>query len=125
MEGNGMGSVYSDYLMNSATKSKNSTLESKLETDSYANASDEELMDVCKEFEAYFLEQVFDAMMKTATVFSKEEKNGYAAKMVDYFKDTAVQELTAQATEQNGFGIAQTLYEQMKRQYSAIDPATL
>ena len=45
--------------------------------------------------------------------------------MVDYFKDTAVQELTAQATEQNGFGIAQTLYEQMKRQYSAIDPATL
>ena len=55
MEVNGMGSVYSDYLMNSATKSKNSTLESKLETDSYANASDEELMDVCKEFEAYFL----------------------------------------------------------------------
>ena len=82
-------------------------------------------MDVCKEFEAYFLEQVFDAMMKTATVFSDEEENGYAAKMVDYFKDTAVQELTAQATEQNGLGIAQTLYEQMKRQYSAIDPATL
>ena len=90
-----------------------------------AAKTDEELMEVCKEFEAYFLEQVFDAMMKTATVFSEEEKNGYAAKMVDYFKDTAVQELTAQATEQNGFGIAQTLYEQMKRQYSAIDPATL
>ena len=125
MEINGMGSAYSDYLMNSATSGKISALESKLDTDSYANASDEELMDVCKEFEAYFLEQVFDAMMKTATVFSDEEENGYAAKMVDYFKDTAVQELTAQATEQNGLGIAQTLYEQMKRQYSAIDPATL
>lgn len=120
-----MGSAYTDYLTNSATKSKTSALESKLGTDAYANASDEELMDVCKEFEAYFLEQVFDAMMKTATVFSDEEENGYAAKMVDYFKDTAVQELTAQATEQNGLGIAQTLYEQMKRQYSAIDPATL
>ena len=125
MEINGMGSVYSDYLTNSATSGKASTLESKLDTDSYANASDEELMDVCKEFEAYFLEQVFDAMMKTATVFSDEEENGYAEKMVDYFKYTAVQELTAQATEQNGLGIAQTLYEQMKRQYSAIDPATL
>lgn len=125
MEINGIGSVYSDYLTGSASSSKASALESKLETDAYANASDEELMDVCKEFEAYFLEQVFDAMMKTATVFSDEEENGYASKMVDYFKDTAVQELTAQATEQNGLGIAQTLYEQMKRQYSAIDPATL
>lgn len=125
MEINGMGSAYSDYLMNSAVSSKTSAMESKLGADSYENASDEELMDVCKEFEAYFLEQVFDAMMKTAKVFSDEEENGYAAKMVDYFKDTAVQELTAQATEQNGLGIAQTLYEQMKRQYSAIDPATL
>lgn len=125
MEINGMGSAYSGYLMNSAVSSKTSAMESKLGADSYENASDEELMDVCKEFEAYFLEQVFDAMMKTAKVFSDEEENGYAAKMVDYFKDTAVQELTAQATEQNGLGIAQTLYEQMKRQYSAIDPATL
>ena len=99
MEINGIGSVYSDYLTSSATQSKTSALESKLESDSYANASDEELMDVCKEFEAYFLEQIFDAMMKTATVFSDEEESGYAAKMVDYFKDTAVQELTAQATE--------------------------
>ena len=125
MEINGIGSVYSDYLTNSATQSKTSALESKLETDSYANASDEELMDVCKEFEAYFLEQVFNAMMETAKVFSDEEESSYATKMVDYFKDTAVQELTSQATDQNGLGIAQTLYEQMKRQYSAIDPASL
>lgn len=125
MEVNGIGSVYSDYLTSSATQSKTSALESKLESDSYANASDEELMDVCKEFEAYFLEQIFNAMMDTAKVFSDEEESSYATKMVDYFKDTAVQELTSQATDQNGLGIAQTLYEQMKRQYSAIDPATL
>lgn len=125
MEINGIGSVYSDYLTSSASESKSTALKSKLETDAYANASDEELMDVCKEFEAYFLEQVFDAMMKTATVFSEDEENSYASKMVDYFKDTTVQDLTAQATEQNGLGIAQTLYDQMKRQYSAIDPASL
>lgn len=125
MEINGIGSVYSDYLTSSATQSKTSTLESKLKSDSYANASDEELMNACKEFESYFLEQVFNAMMDTAKVFSDEEESSYASKMVDYFKDTAVQELTSQATDQNGFGIAQTLYEQMKRQYSAIDPATL
>ncbi len=124
MEINGIGSVYSDYLLNSASQSKTSSLESKADSD-YSDATDEELMDVCKEFESYFLEQVFDAMMKTAEVFSDEEEDGYASKMVDYFKDSAVQELTSQATDQGGFGIAQTLYEQMKRQYSAIDPASL
>lgn len=124
MEINGIGSVYSDYLTSSASKSKASALESKLDSDC-SNSSDEELMEVCKEFEAYFLEQVFDAMLETTKVFSDEEESSYATKMVDYFKDSAVQELTQQATNQNGIGIAQTLYEQMKRQYSAIDPASL
>lgn len=124
MEINGIGSVYSDYLLNSASQSKTSSLESKVDSD-YSDATDEELMDVCKEFESYFLEQVFDAMMKTAEVFSDDEEDGYASKMVDYFKDSAVQELTSQATDQGGLGIAQTLYEQMKRQYSAVNPASL
>lgn len=124
MEINGIGSVYSDYLTSSASKNKASALESKLDSD-YSNSSDEELMEVCKEFEAYFLEQVFDAMLETTKVFSDEEESSYATKMVDYFKDSAVQELTQQATNQNGIGIAKTLYEQMKRQYSAIDPASL
>ena len=122
MEINGIGSAYSDYLTSSASQNKASALESKLDSD-YSNSSDEEL--VCKEFEAYFLEQVFDAMLETTKVFSNEEESSYATKMVDYFKDSAVQELTQQATNQNGIGIAQTLYEQMKRQYSAIDPASL
>ena len=124
MEINGIGSAYSDYLTSSASQNKASALESKLDSD-YSNSSDEELMEVCKEFEAYFLEQVFDAMLETTKVFSNEEESSYATKMVDYFKDSAVQELTQQVTNQNGIGIAQTLYEQMKRQYSAIDPASL
>lgn len=124
MEINGIGSAYSGYLTSSASQNKASALESKLDSD-YSNSSDEELMEVCKEFEAYFLEQVFDAMLETTKVFSNEEESSYATKMVDYFKDSAVQELTQQATNQNGIGIAQTLYEQMKRQYSAIDPASL
>ena len=82
-------------------------------------------MDVCKEFESYFLEQIFDAMIDTTKLFSDDEEDSYAGKMVDYFKDMAVQELPTQATEQNGVGIAKTLYEQMKRQYSAVDPSTI
>ena len=37
--------------------------------------------------------------------------------MVDYFKDFAVQELCSQVTDGDGLGLANTLYEQMKRNY--------
>lgn len=97
---------------------------SKSQTD-YSNASDEELMDVCKEFESYFLEKIFDAMIDSTKLFSDEEDSSYASKMVDYFKDTAVQTIASQATEQGTLGIAQTLYEQMKLQYSGISPQAL
>lgn len=116
MEIGSMNSMYTDYI---ASTAKNQT---KLAENVSAGSSDDELLEACKEFEAYFIEQVFNAMMETTKAFSDEEENGYATKMVDYFKDTAVQELTNQATGQNGFGIAQTLYEQMKRQYSALTP---
>ena len=123
MEIGGVNSLYTDYLTSTATD-KSTALKDKLGSD-YSSASDEELMDACKEFESYFVEQVFNAMMETTKVFSDEEENSYATKMVDYFKDTAVQELTEQMSDQGGIGLAKTLYEQMKRQYSAVNPADL
>lgn len=124
MEIGGMSSLYTDYLTNTAENSKANSITSKTDTD-YSNASDEELMGVCKEFESYFLEQIFDAMIDTTKLFSDEDEDSYAGKMVDYFKDIAVQELSTQAAEQKGIGIAKTLYEQMKRQYSAVDPSKI
>lgn len=56
-------------------------------------------------------------MLKTTKTFSDEDENGYASKMVDYFKDFAVQELCDKVTEGQGLGLANTLYEQMKRNY--------
>lgn len=82
----------------------------------YSSATDEELMDVCKQFESYFLEQVFKAMEKMVPESDDEESS--ASKTVDYFKDTAIQELTTQSTENQGLGLAQMLYESMKREYS-------
>lgn len=120
---NGMTTGYADYVTKNNTDTKADILKSKLDTD-YSQASDEELMGVCKEFESYFLEKVFKSMMDTTKLFSddKESGDGYASKMVDYFKDSAVTELASQATQQNGIGIAQTLFQQMKMQYSAIKP---
>lgn len=120
----GTSSLYTDYITSTASNNKASSLTSKSQTD-YSNASDEELMDVCKEFESYFLEKIFDAMIDSTKLFSDEEDSSYASKMVDYFKDTAVQTIASQATEQGTLGIAQTLYEQMKLQYSGISPQAL
>ena len=53
----GTSSLYTDYITSTASNSKASALTSKSQTD-YSNASDEELMDVCKEFESYFLEKI-------------------------------------------------------------------
>lgn len=111
---NSMNKMYTDYLANSASSKKAERM-AQLAEQGYANASDDELMEVCKEFEAYFLEQVFKQMQKT--VPESEFSSSSTAALVDYFKDNAIQKLAAQATEQNTLGLAQMMYEQMKRNY--------
>ncbi len=72
-------------------------------------ATDEELMEACKSFESYMLEQVFKAMEKT--VPETEDKGPY----VEQFGDRLYEEYSKQATQGSGFGIAQMLYDSMKR----------
>ena len=91
-----------------------SKLEGQLKTD-YAKATDAELMDACKQFEAYFLEQMFKEMMKT--IPESDTTSSYAGNLMDYYKDNMVQEIASTSTEQNSLGLAQMLFEQMKRNY--------
>lgn len=117
MEIGGIGSAYADFMTSQASNSKAEALQGKLANGSSVTDEDE-LKEACKEFEAYFMEQVFNSMMETTKVFSDDEEDGYASKMVDYFKDFAVQELCDNVTDGNGLGLANILYEQMKRNYS-------
>lgn len=105
-------STYSDIYSQTA-KQTASKLEKQLGTD-YSQATDNELMDACKQFEAYFLEQVFKEMMKTVP---KEETSGSSSSLMDYYQDEMVQKLASTSTDQNSLGLAQTLYEQMCRNY--------
>lgn len=75
-----------------------------------SDATDEELMEACKSFEAYFLEQVFKGMEKTVLKDEKEE-NEYLAQ----FSDMLYEEYAKEATKAQGVGLAQMLYESMKR----------
>ena len=106
-------STYSD-IYASASNQSASKLEKQLDKD-YAKVNDDELMDACKQFEAYFLEQMFKEMLKT--IPENEETSGSTSGMVDFFKDQMVQEIATESTEQNSLGLAQMLYEQMKRNY--------
>ena len=116
MEMGGVGSAHAGYMASQASDNRVSTLQNKLES-GYQNATENELKQACKEFEAYFVEQMFKSMMETTKLFSDNDENSYGSKMVDCFKDSAVQQLASQATEGNGIGLANILYEQMKRQY--------
>ncbi len=81
------------------------------------NAStDDELMDVCKQFESYMLEQVFKHMDKTV-MRNDDGKDASTENLVDYFRSQSIQELASQSTEKQGLGIAQQLYEQLRRNY--------
>lgn len=93
--------------------SEKSSLEGNIKND-YSKATDEELMEACKQFEAYFLEQVFKEMSKTTKLTEEEGSNNT---MVEYFKEQTIQKIAADSTETNSLGLAQSLYEQMRRNY--------
>lgn len=113
MDISSISSMYND-IYTSASNQTASKLENNLDKD-YSAATDDELMDACKQFEAYFLEQVFKEMVKT--IPESDSSSGSTSSMVDYYKDQMIQNIAADSTEQNSLGLAQTLYEQMKRNY--------
>ncbi len=86
--------------------------------------NDPELMEACKTFEAYFLEQVFKEMEKTVP----EHDYGDQAtnNLVDYFKGNTIQSMAEQVADGEGLGLARQLYEQMSRNAAAaVSPEEL
>ena len=109
-----LSSGYSDYLSEQISNQQSTATKNAVSGD-YSNATDEELMDACKQFESYFLEQMFKEMEKT--IPKNEDSDQSTSSLVDYFKDNVVSKLASDSTETNSLGLAQTLYNQMKRNY--------
>mgnify|MGYP003226829109 CR=1 FL=1 len=86
----------STLLNTTASQASNSSngLEKTLNSD-LSGATDDELMDVCKEFEAYFLEQVYKEMKKT--IPENEDQDASMSQMTDYFEDEMIRQMS-QAT---------------------------
>ncbi len=92
-----------------ASTSASNRLQETLEDGQLNQASDDELMEVCKSFESYFIEQVMKEAKKTAP--TEEDENTY----MQYFGDTLIQEYAKNLSDHGNLGIAQNMYESMKR----------
>ena len=90
------------------------SLKNKISSKDLSGATDDELMEVCQEFESYLVEQMYKAMEKTVMKDEDEESDSYISGYTDYFGDMRIQEYAKLATENNELGIAQMLYDQLK-----------
>lgn len=101
-----------DNAKNKAGEAAN--LQSKLSNSKLEEASDEELMEVCKSFETYLLEKVLEKTKKTLTD-SEEDESPY----MNMFGEKLYEEYAGQISEHGNLGLAQQLFEAMKRDFGA------
>lgn len=106
-----ISSLYNTNNVSETTSKLEETLQSDL-----SEATEDELMDVCKDFEAYFTEQMFKAMQKMVPE-SDEDTSSYTKQIKELYTEQLAQTMAETSAEGQGLGIAQTLYEQMKRNY--------
>ena len=96
--------------MQNASAAKTEKLSSSLSNIEKGTASDEELMQACEEFETYLVEQVIKNTR--SAMLEDEDSQGDYMKM---FGDRLNQSYAEMISETGNLGIAQMLYESMKR----------
>lgn len=108
-----MYNSYSSKLSSSSTASLEDSLKNTSDS-----SDDEKLMDVCKDFESYFVQKIIEEAKKT--VDSEEDDGEY----MQYFSDTLNQEYANIISENGGIGLAQQLYDSLKGTYGTTATTT-
>ena len=95
--------------MTEATQKLTSTIQNAKE--------DAEMLNACKEFEAYMVEQMYKNMEKISKLFSDEEdKDSEGSEYLDMFSDTYLQDISSKMMSSGqSLGIAEQLYNSIKR----------
>lgn len=121
MDISGLNTDYQNYLSKSSAATARMD---QIKNTDYKNATDEELMDACKQFEEYFVEMTLKEVFKTVDLFGMgESTSGAMSTSKDLMKDSIVQGFAEKLTEESNLGLAQQLYESMKR--NTIDVSEL
>ena len=100
---------------NNAASSKADSLQNSANGLS-SNSTEEELLEVLKDFESYFIEQIIKEMKDTFT--DEDEESSVASQYTDTFMDYAIEEVADILLEEVGGNMTQQLFEQMKRNYN-------
>ena len=90
---------YSSYV----TQAQTSNLTNQIKKSTSSEATDEEMLAACKEFEAYLVEQVYKQVQSTIKSDSDEDDNPYA----DYAYDLQAQQYAKLVSDQGKLGLAQ------------------
>lgn len=101
---------------NNATKNNNANkIQSSLNSVS-SKSTEDELLQVCKDFECYFVEEIIKEV-KENMMTEEDEKDSSLSTMTDYNMDFAIQGIAENVVDEVGTTFTQQLYEQMKRNY--------
>ena len=116
MDGSGISSMLNQQTAtNSAAASKTDSLQNSALGLS-SNSTEEELMEVLKDFESYFIEHIIKEMKETFT--DEDEESSMASQYTDTFMDYAIEEVADILLDEVGGSMTQQLFEQMKRNYN-------
>lgn len=96
---------YSTFINNASTSGVSDSISKAKDKD----ASDAELMNACKEFEQYMVEQVFKQAMNT--IREDKDTGGYTG----FAYDMQAQEYARLVSEQGSFGLARQLFDSIKK----------
>ena len=109
-------SALTEYAANEAKFASGTAVRDKL-SKMNDNTSDKELMEACKSFESYFLEQIFKEMYKSVDALKPDTGDNATNSLVEYFRNETLQDICANSVENQSNGFAQMLYENLKRNY--------
>ena len=103
-----------DSYLTSYSTTANDALSNELANQVQNAEKDEEMLDACKQFEAYLVQQMFKSMEESAKIFSDEEEDD-SSSYVDMFQDNYLSTIAEQMVNSDqGLGLAEQLYESMK-----------
>lgn len=80
------------------------------------DSTDEELLQVCKDFESYFVEEVLKEVKENMTMEDEDEDSSLQT-LTDFHMDSAIELIADEVVDDVCGNFTQQLYEQMKRNY--------
>ena len=107
-----VSSIGDTYLTNYSTEA-NDAVSQKMTSQIQDAETDEEMLDACKQFESYLVQQMFKSMEESAKVFSDDDEDN-SNDYVNMFQDNYLSAIADQMVNSGqGLGIADKLYESM------------